>query len=105
MDPESGSGGANSSDYGKTYPPSILLGPWRFARPSHSLMTIMVKSGWLPSTIASTIFCPNVFSRLAHSLFFMTKGLPLIVNRSRGALLGLSLSLERNNIIRREVAD
>ena len=33
MDPESGSG---AGEYGKTYPPSILLGPRRFARTSHS---------------------------------------------------------------------
>jgi Staphylococcal nuclease homologue len=37
MDPESGSGGAKRGEHGKTYLPSILLGPRRFARTSHSL--------------------------------------------------------------------
>ena len=30
MDPESGSGAAKWGEYGKTYPPSILLGTYRF---------------------------------------------------------------------------
>jgi len=38
MDLESGSGGAEWWEYGKTYPPSILLGPRKFARTSHSVI-------------------------------------------------------------------
>jgi hypothetical protein len=39
-----------SEEYGKTYPPSILLGPWRFARTSHSLSHLFFSYLFLSAT-------------------------------------------------------
>jgi hypothetical protein len=51
-DPENGSGGADRRKHGKSYPGSILLGPWMFARTSHwtravaTLSTSRSSSSW-----------------------------------------------------------
>jgi hypothetical protein len=45
MDPESGSGGRKAAESGETYPRSILLGPWEFARTSPNAYAVDEERG------------------------------------------------------------